>query len=148
MLRLSRTALGSNYKSYHPRGYWPVGRKYNAHFYNRTGAMGSDYEFNHGLPTTQSNDMYGALSRSKPDWSPADGSKAPLTRSQVVNSKVRTDLGAKIIRMLSEMDDAQQKFRTVQQPTYSDPKAIRQRRRKRISASMPSRRYRQITEDV
>merc|ERR1712131_383375 len=148
MLRLSGRVLGSNYKSYYPRGYYPVGRKYNAHFYNRTGAMGGDYEFNNGLPTAQSNEMYGALSKSKPDWSPSDGSKAPLTRAQVVNSKVRTDLGEKIIRMLTEMQDAEEKFKSVAQPAISKPENIRQRRRRRIRATVPSRRYLQATEEV
>merc|ERR1712066_442078 len=111
MLKISQSLRFSNKKSYAPRGFWPVGRKYKAHFFNRVVSMGGSHEFNYGLPTGYSDNLYGALSTSKPDWRYEHmESSTPLTREQVVNAKKRQDMGEKIINYITAMNDAKNKF--------------------------------------
>ena len=145
MLKISNLLKFSNKKSYAPRGYWPLGRKYKAHFYNRVVSMGGTHEFNHGLPTGYSDNLFGALSTSKPDFR-----DAPLSRDQVVNAKKREDMGKKVIEYLSYMNDATSKYQYLEQAggSLKEERTISRSRGRRTRGSIPVKSFRQVKEDV
>ena len=59
MLRFTKNLAFSNKKSLHPRGYWPIGRKFKPQPFNiYKPDKGDEYEFNNGLPTAMSLDLY------------------------------------------------------------------------------------------
>merc|ERR1712061_965386 len=114
-------------ESLHPRGYWPIGRKFKPQPFNiYKPDKGDEYEFNNGLPTAMSLDLYGALSTAKPDIKNTNSSRA-----EVVNSKLRRDMGVKVINLLNEMSDAREKFSKLEHggEQQNDSTFVRRRRR-------------------
>ena len=97
MIRLTAQAFHSNTKKYGPRGYFPLGLKFKRNPFNRLAGTGGKYQFRHGLPTGTSENLFGALSMAKPDFS-FEGQKAPYSREQIVNYHKRCQMGEKIIK--------------------------------------------------
>lgn len=59
MLRFTKQLAFSNKKSLHPRGYWPIGRKFKPQPFNiYKPDKGDEYEFDNGIPTIMSQDLY------------------------------------------------------------------------------------------
>merc|ERR1711970_641823 len=140
MLRFTKNLAFSNKKSLMPRGYWPIGRKFKPQPFNiYKPDKGDDYEFNNGIPTAMSLDLYGALSTAKPDIKNTNNS-----RTEVVNSKIRKDMGVKVIDLLSEMNDARDKFTKLEQGDQLGPR----RRRRTLRKSLPTKSYKQTLEEV
>lgn len=141
MLRFTKQLAFSNKKSLHPRGYWPIGRKFKPQPFNiYKPDKGDEYEFDNGIPTIMSQDLYGALSTTKSDIKTQDNK----SRTQVVNSKIRKDMGVKIMDLLSEVNDAREKFTKLETGDYRPVK----RRTRRLRKSLPTKAYKQTTEEV
>lgn len=140
MIRLARNLAFSNKKSLHPRGYWPIGRKFKPQPFNiYKPDKGDNYEFDNGLPTVMSQDLYGALSTSK-----SDIKTNKTSRAEVVNSKIRKDLGVKLIHLLSEVNDTRIKFSTIENKNQPPVRKGRAKLRK----SLPTKAYKQTFEEV
>ena len=86
--------------------------------------------------------MNGALSTAKPDIKNSNSSRA-----EVVNSKIRRDMGVKVINLLTEMNDARDKF-TKLEHGGQDSSTVVKRRRRVLRKSLPTKSYKQTIEEV